>query len=126
MWSVSTMGAFSRVFDDDFLTAHETLGHGEVAPAAGEFGFGTGHIDGSDGAGLDLIPVVREQLPGAGDGLLADAKVFVEAGEIPIESNDAGDGRDDLLAEDEVGDPQVVLRDQDVSFVDGRLRTCRR
>ena len=78
----------------------------------------SGDVDRSCGPGLDLVPVIGEELFRAGYGLLTNPYVLVQAGEVPVETYDSRNGDDDLLTKDIVCNRAVIPRDANVSTVD--------
>jgi hypothetical protein len=84
--------------------------------------FGTGDFNGRQGSYFDLFLVVFVQLLGDSHGLLLHFDVQVGGHQCPVKLDDIADGIDQLLAEDQIGGPQVVLRDPNGAVVQSQTK----
>ncbi len=110
--------AREHVLQNEFLLADVTLGVDEILLGRRYLSLGACGFDGGKSSLIDLVSVVFEEALRGGEGFLLHAHVSVEAHEVVIEANDAGDGADDLLLKDVVGNLLAVLRDMNEAAVE--------
>ena len=90
------------------------LGHDHRLLAAGLLGFRLHHVQGGHGADADLDLVLFEELRGQGQALALRLQVVDGVEEVVIRLLHVGHGVDHRLAERDVGDLLVLLRDPDL------------
>ena len=105
---------------NQFLLADVALGIDEVLLGRCYLRLGARGLDGRERSLIDLVVVVFEEALGGIEGFLLHVHIRVEAHEVVIEADDAGNGADDLLLKDIVGNLLTVLGDVDEPAVEVR------
>ena len=98
-------------------------GDGEVAFGSGDCGLIGHDLQGGNCLELELLLIVGQSLVGEAQRSLLDLLVLIGIDEIPVDIFDLGDGGDDLLLKDEVGDLGVLFGDADPALVGGEAES---
>ena len=89
-----------HVLKDQFLLADETIGVDLILTGGRDLRLRAGEFDGSESALLDFVAVVFHETLRGGRVCSFHVQVFVQADQIGVKPDDAGDGADDLLLEE--------------------------